>query len=326
MAIATDIISDSIQQTKGIFFPINKRFWLKIGVVSLLDHKGSSGFNFRSTRIADPGEFTKFMTFIKAHLSLILGISGGVIVLSWLFSIISYTFSFIFLESLFSRKVLIKAYFKKFIKKGLSLFWLNLALSLINLIIMAPLSLPLLIPLIRNWGNLIWSQFSIPYLIFFAIIFVLDLVIFGLINFVINNFVVIDMYTGSTSSFQSLRKMIKLIRIELFESFIYLLMNILLGIATAIISIFIGLILILAFLIFGGIIALIFYLIYLGFPQTKIILIVAGIAFAVVLLLVLAYAIAVVLSPICGFYYVYSYNFFNILKKRNKSFFKNAKQ
>src|SRR3989344_4711852 len=300
MAIATDIISDSIQQTKGIFFPINREFWLKIGLVSLLDHKGSSGFNYRATRMANPGEFTKFMTFIKTHLSLILGISGGVVMLSWLFSIISYTFNFIFLESLFSRKVLIKTYFKKFIRKGLSLFWFNLILSAINLIIMVPLSLPLLIPLIRNWGNLSWSQFSIPYLIFFAIIFVLDLIIFSLIDFVINNFVVMDMYTGSRSSLQSLRKMLKLIRIELLESFIYLLMKIILGIATAIISLLIGLIIILASLVFGGIIALIFYLIYLGFPQTKIILIVAGIAFAVILLLALAYAIAVILSPICG--------------------------
>lgn len=326
MAIATDIISDSIQETKKTFFPIDKKFWLKIGLVSLLDHRGSSNFNFRGTRMANPGEFTKFTTFIKTHIGLILGISSGVIILSLLFSIISFTFNFVFLESLFSRRVLIKKYFNKFVRKGLSLFWLNLVLNAANLVFLLILGMPLIIPLIKNWGSLSWSQFSIPYLIFFVIIFILDLIIFVLIDFVINNFIVVDMYTRNTTSFQSLNKMLKLIKIEFFESFIYLLMKIVLGIATAIISLVVGLISLLAIVIIGIILALILYLIYLGLPQAKIILIIIGIIIAILLMLILIYAIAVILSPIEGFYYTYSYKFFKELKARNKMLFKNAKQ
>src|SRR3989338_1086078 len=177
MAIAVGLISDSIQETKKIFFPIDRKFWLKIGLVSLLAHSGSSGFNYR---MANPGEFGKIMNFVKAHVKLILGLSGGLVVLGLLFSVISYIFSFIFLESLFSKKVLIKDYFTKFIGKGVSLFWLNLAFSALNLVFLSLSSLPLLVPLIRNWGNLSWSQFSIPYLIFFVIVFILDLIVFGL--------------------------------------------------------------------------------------------------------------------------------------------------
>lgn len=321
MAIATNIVGNSIEETKKIFFPINRKFWLKIGLVSLLDRRGSSSFNYRVT---NPGELKELMNFIKMHVYQMLAISTGAVILGLLFSIISYTFNFIFLESLLSRKVLIKAYFKKFLKKGISLFWFNLVVSSINLLIVLVFGMPLLITLIKNWGSLSWSQFNIPYLIFFVVLLVLSLIFFGIIDFIINNFVLIDMYTRNVKSFESFKRMLKLIRREPFESFIYLLMKIVLSIATAIISIIIGLAILLAFLIIGGIMALMLYLIYLGLPQAKLILIVLGVILAVALILTLIYAIAVILSPIEGFHYLYSFRFFNELKKRNKDIFKNA--
>lgn len=325
MAIAVDLIRDSMQETKKIFFPINKKFWLKIGLVSLLAHKGSSGFNF-NYRIFNPGEFSGAINFLKAHLKLILGVSSGLVILGLLFSVISYIFSFIFLESIFSKKVLIKDYFKKFFRKGLSLFWFNFILGIINLVFLFALGLPLLIPLIKNWGNLSWSQFSIPYLIFFAAMFILDLIVFSLIGFIITNFVLIDMYTRDITAFASFKKMLKLIKTDFFESFVFWLIKIVLGIATAIIAIAIGLIILLAFVLAGGILALILYVIYSGLPQAKIVLIIIGIILAILLILILIYAIAVILSPIEGFYYLYAYKFFNELKTRNKVLFKNARQ
>lgn len=322
MAIATNIINDSIQKTKNIFFPINKNFWLKIGLVSLLSHKGSSNFNYRLT---NPLDLKSLVNFIKSHIYVILAVSTGLFFLGILFPIISYTFNFIFLESLFSKKILIKEYFKKFLKNGMSLFWFNFILSMIELILVVSLSIPILMPLIKNWGNLSWSQFSVPYLVFFAIFFILDLIIVGLISFVINNFVIMDMYTRNTKSLDSFKKMLKLIKLELSESLVYLLMRVVLSIATAIISILIFVALLLIFLIIGAVIAIILYLLYLVL-NTKLVLIILGIIILIILVLIFIYAVAVVLSPIHGFYYLYAYNFFNQLKKRNKIFFKNAKQ
>jgi len=319
VAIATDIIQDSIKETKGIFFPIKKEFWLKIGFVSILHNKKSFNLNYTSPNIRD---FTRFINFIKTHIKLILPVSTGIFLIGILFSIISYTFNFIFLESLFSRKVLIKEYFKKFLRKGLSLFWLNFIIGSISLVLLVILALPLLIPLVKNWNNLSWAQFNIPYLIFFAVIFILDLILFGLIGFVINNFVVIDMYTRDTGSFDSFKKMLKLVKAEHFESFIYLLMRIVIAIATAIISIIVFIAMLIVFLLIAAIIAAVFYLLYLLFAPLKLFLIIFGVTIAIILFIALLYLSAVILSPIEGFYYLYAYKFFNELKKRNKNLFK----
>ena len=96
MTIAAELIDVSISQAKKTFFPVNRKFWLKIGLVSLCTAKHSSNFNFRN---GDFTKITKVVDFIKKYIYYFAAGLGVLFILGIIFSAISYVFNFVFIES-----------------------------------------------------------------------------------------------------------------------------------------------------------------------------------------------------------------------------------
>ena len=171
-------------------------------------------------------------------------------------------------------------------------------------------------PLIQNFNNLSWDIISIPYLILFIMLFVVMIIFLGLIHFVVNNMVAVDMYYRNIKFTAAWKQVIKLVKKELKEVFIYFLMKIVLGIAGGILALILILplmVIMFAFFFMVGIVGA--FSQFLALPTT---LIVIFVVIGFIGLLIFGYIAAVITLPIDVFFINYMLLFFNKLIENNK--------
>ncbi|MGM5482220.1 MAG: DUF7544 domain-containing protein [Nanobdellota archaeon] len=315
MAIATEIIDDSLNKIKKRLFPLNKE-WFKLGLVSLLSASGSNGGNV--SNITNFGDFSKITHFLKNNFAFILAGGGVLALIGLLWKVVSFTFTFIFIDSVVTGKTIIKKGFSKHINKALSVFLLSFAIGFANLLVVGIVSLPVLIPLIKNIDNLSLQNFSIAYLIFFVIFFIIDIIIFLLINWFIKNIIIYDMYRKNKSLLDSIKRSLYLLRNNPLEVFVFFLMKIVLGIVGGLIVVFAFLVLLIPFGLVGLAIGLLFVFGLFGGGVANLLLIIPAIITGLVYLLLFSYTLNVVILPVNAFFISYTYNFVNVLSKKNK--------
>ncbi|MFW6449859.1 MAG: DUF7544 domain-containing protein [Nanoarchaeota archaeon] len=312
MAIATDIINDCINKTKSRFFPLNKE-WFKLGLISMLSAQGGSG-NV-SSNLTNTANLPGVGEFIKKNLVYILSGAGILMLFGLFWKIISLTFSFIFIDAVVAKNNLIVEGFKKHIRKGFSVFLVTLIAWFANLIFLGLLSLPILLPLVRNLDNLGWELFSIPYIIFFVAIFVLDIIVFGLFFWFVRSIVMYDMYRKNKLIIDSLKRAFGFLRKDFVEVLVFFLMQFLLGILAGIIALVAILILLIPFALVGIIIILILVPLAMVGGLNAIFFAIGGLI-AFILILLFAYFSNVVLLPVRGFFINYSYTFVDNLSRK----------
>lgn len=315
MALATDLIDDSFKKTKQRFLPFSKE-WFKLGLVSLLSSSGGGGGNF--SNISNVSDLPGVKDFVKNNLGFILTGAGIATLVGLLWRIITLTFTFIFIDSVITSKTRIKEGFKKHINKGVSVFLLLLLIGLGNLILLGLVSLPILIPLIKNFQNLSIDHFSIPYIIFFAVFFVLDIIVFGLINWFIGNLVIYDMYRKNNFVIDSMKRGLYLLKNDFVEVLVFFLMKIVLGIGAGLIIMLVFFILLIPFGLIGVIFVILFVWLIAAGSVATLLWIIPAIIIGLILLLLFSYTLNVAVLPVNGFFINYTYNFVNELSKRHK--------
>ena len=153
MAIALDIIQQSFEKTKKLFFPIRSHYWLKMGLVSLLmaGSFGGSGFNFSGSDfgLSGSGDFTSSLAdfnsqalqFLSEY-SLFIGIGiVSVTVLTLILMYLQSIFTFVFIDGVASGDIVIGQSYRKQHDTGMSYFLFRLIFGIIGLVVFGLLTM-----------------------------------------------------------------------------------------------------------------------------------------------------------------------------------------
>jgi len=314
MAYATDILGKCVDETKQLFFPIRKKYWLKMGFLSLFSgrNSGSGGNGFNSSRTSGNNEdISTFFENLKTEgisfftqYGVLVGIGVFFIwLISLFFVFLNSVFTFVFIEGIIKKDVSIKKGFKNNKKLGVSLFALRFILSLVILLLILLIASPLLYSLIM--GNI--SNFNFWLLIPIGLALFFMLLCFGIFWFLVYDFVVPIMYMKKYSFFRAWNYFKKICKKKKMEIFIYWLMKIALSIGISIVSLFLMIPVFLLMLI----IAIPFVLLGVGIyllinllNNTAAILTV--IPYGIIVVLLFIYLISVVFVPFKAFMTKYS--------------------
>ena len=315
---ATELIKPCIEKTKSILFPIKFKLWLKLALLIILAGaiRGGSSPNLR---IPSGVDFSTITNFMQNYLTYLIIGFVFLVILGFVAVWMSCVFRFCLLESIYTKTVHVLRYFKKYMKQGWSFFLFTIVIGLISLIILGALSLPLVIPIIKNFSNLSWSIISIPYLVFFITFFILWIIVYGIFTMLMTHYVLADMYLNKIkSSYASFKRMFYLLKKELKQSLLYWLMLFLLGIASAIIFFIAAILAAIPFLIIALILALFFVGLWALANSLLVILIILGVIIGVILISAYIFAIVLVTVPIPVFFVNYQLSVVQELIKKNK--------
>jgi len=330
MVYSTEIIGDVFDKTKKLFFPINLKYWLKMGFVGLFTGSGTGsggGNGYSSSRSGGESPF-KDMTFREVvskgnqvgldffqNYGYLVGIGLFVLYgLGLFFSYLSSVFTFVFFEGLFDKKFTIKNSFSKSKKLGTSLFAFRFIFGIINLVITLLIFSPLIMSFISN--DLI--NFNLWLLIPMFLILIIISFIISIFLFLINDFVIPIMFTKKYAFGPSWDYFKKIAVNKKMEIFLYWLVKLGLGFASGVIS-FITIIPVL--LIIGLImipVVIVAILLYLLFNLiSQYVAIGAVVLFGFIVMLVLVYLLVTVFIPIPAFFRLYSVEMLKKLEKGN---------
>lgn len=310
--LGIDLIDNCIEKTKNFLFPINKILWLKLALVTILAGMSSgSSFNFNTGQNI-PAEFTQW---VLNNLQWILIGIGGLLILGVIFALIRSLFNFVLLDSVEKQQCLIKKSLSENTNLGISYFWLSLIINGIFLIAILGLLAPIIILGFKNISNPM-VLLSNPYFWLAIPIAILLAMVSGVINGIIYNLVMPDMYLKRIKALQSWKNMYRLFLKQLKEVIVYWVFKFLLGIAAGILSVVVFLILLLLFGIVGLILFGLGALIGMLSPILIAPLLIIGILLGTILLLLFAYSVAVVLVPIPVFFTNYRLDFYKAVIKK----------
>ncbi len=315
---AIDTINPAIEKTKKLLFPIKYKAWLKLALVSFIARNNKNPISRIGGNI---GRFSDKLGGLKALLPFMIG--GGLIVfiLAIAYSWVKHIFSFIFIDSIITKKTLIKKYFNKHTSKGTSVFLWKLLIGLIGLSIIALSGLPLIISIIKNIPDFDLSMFTVGSMIIYILILICAIAVVALITIILNviifNFTIIDMYIKNTKFLPSFKTSLKVVKNNIGEVIVYILLKIGMSMVVAMIALVILLPLLLIFLIAGGLLAAPFIIISIMVPPLLILMIILGVLFGIPLFLLFVYAFEVFLLPASVFFTRYAYDFYKSLIKKS---------
>ena len=304
--LAIDLISQCINKTKKFLFPINKKLWLKLGLVTLLAGMGSPNPRFN---IGDVSDFPSISQAIMENIQwIVLGVSL-ILLFGIVFAIIRALFNFVLLDSVEKDQCLIKKSLSKNSSLALSYFLFSIVVNMSFLLVAA---------LVGFIGYLAVSATGTTSLIFLIPIAILYILIWAIVGSIIYTLVMPDMCLKRITALKSWKRMHKLFLKEIKEMIIYWVMRFLFGIAAGIIALVVLLVLGLIFAIFATILVVIGVLIALAAKILIIPLIIIGTILGICLFLLLIYATVVVLVPLPVFFTNYRLEFYKGLNKKNK--------
>lgn len=205
---AIDAMDRAFSRTKkALFEPFDFWKWIKLAIIiffvgSIGSNYGGSGTNYQtgSEDLANNfpnvgyGEMPDFPSMISglgpgyvdsvSSLAIIASIVIFFIILILIFSYISSTMEFVFVEALVRNEVHLRSYFRKFMRKGFNLLLIRLAIGIIFFILFL-LSLLPFIPVLGTES----SDFAVPALVG-GIFWILGVIIFlALIGIIISSFI-----------------------------------------------------------------------------------------------------------------------------------------
>jgi hypothetical protein len=247
---AFDYIGSSIEWTKHLLIPIEMNYWFKLAFVVFFANLNKSYSNLRlPVSNKNLGSITGNVVFGSyASYSFIGVIFFLVFIISLSIGFISNVFAFVFLQTLIQRKnrVLIKEGFYRNAANGAYLFLFRMIIGFIIFAMIIILFLPYLLAYLGNKEDIIASS-SIIYGIpaFFILLFII--LIASLINTILTDFVIPQMFARKNGVWQSFKSIILRIMQRKTEVFVYIIAKIGLSMLAGIIS-FIAVLLLLAVL------------------------------------------------------------------------------
>lgn len=285
-----------MERTKDLLFPINLKYWMKLGFVSLLSAKssfvrglGSSNFNIPQTR-ENAATITgnAISNLEKTNYGLFGGIFFIATILFIIWKYITSIFTFIFIEAAINKEFSIKQSWRKNKPSGSSFFLFRILTGLIFLIVSLLIFSPLIVKILQigftNYvqqtsSAAVWGTFFI-----YLILFLLWSLIFGVFMLFVNNFSLIDMYKNRINITSAIKNTFNQIRLQKLEIFIYVLASFLLSIGIAILAF---LVLIIPIILFGLIGVGLFFLLFILSKVLAFILIILYVIFLVYLFVVI---------------------------------------
>jgi hypothetical protein len=330
MAYAADIISNSFEKTKQLFFPIRKDYWFKMGLVSLLGGTQSGGFGNGYSGGSGSGNkdldnLFKGMTFREIltrinHVGIefmskygyIVGIAFAIIfLLAQVFSYIGSIFTFVFLDGIVKKEIKIRRSISETRTQAVSLFFFRLVVGLISLAGF----LLCIFPLISAFFNNRLADFNFWLLIPMILGLILFYTTLGIFLFLVYNFAVPLMYLKKYTFGQGWQYFLKIASGKKFEIFLYWLIKIGLGIVSGIVMLIILIPLLIVIFIF----VLLGVGIYLGTNALsgQLTAIIVTIIYGIIVFILFLIAIAVISVPIPSFFTVYSIEMIQKLEENN---------
>ena len=200
--------------------------------------------------------------------------------------------------------------------------WVETAIyMLIGLSIIALSGLPLIISIIKNIPDFDLSMFTVGSMIIYILILICAIAVVALITIILNviifNFTIIDMYIKNTKFLPSFKTSLKVVKNNIGEVIVYILLKIGMSMVVAMIALVFLLPLLLIFLIAGGLLAAPFIIISIMVPPLLILMIILGVLFGIPLFLLFVYAFEVFLLPASVFFTRYAYDFYKSLIKKS---------
>lgn len=330
MAYATEILNDSINKTKELFFPVRKGYWLRMGFVSLFSANGGSGGSSGSSGGNRDSDFSKInwkqviSTFNSEALKFlnqygaIIGAGFFVLYLiSLFFTYISSVFSFVFIDGVVKKDLKIRKSFAENKYLGSQIFFLRLVIGIIGMIVFVLLFLPLFKAFFSNT----LADFNFWLIIPMLVALVIYSLVVGFFLFFVYDFVVPIMYLKKFAFSSAWKHFIDIAKNKKMEIFIYWLLKVGLSIASGIIILLCVLVLLIPLILVFVLLALIGVLIYFGlkYAGLEIVGIALGILLGAAILLFLVYAMAVLFVPISAFFTLYSVEMVKKLESKNKA-------
>jgi hypothetical protein len=317
MAYAADIISNSFEKTKQLFFPIRKDYWFKMGLVSLFGGSNSSSGsgNFGSSNSnSDANNAFKGMTIqeilarvnhvgleVMSKYGTIIGILFAVLFfVCQIFSYIGSIMTFVFLDGIVKKEIKIRKSMSETKTQAISLFLFRLVVGLISLAGFILCTFPI----ISAFFNNTLAEFNFWLLIPIGLGLIIFYTVFGIFLFLVNDFVVPFMYLKKYTFNQGWEYFLKLSSGKKGEIFMYWLIKLGLSIAGGIMMIFVLIPILLVFLLLV-LLGVGIYLLTNAFAGSVTALIIT-IIYGVIVFILFLIAVSVITVPIPSFFTVYS--------------------
>jgi hypothetical protein len=317
MAYAGDIITDSFNRTKELFFPIRKEYWLKMGFVNLFAGNSGYGGNSGSSSSGRNSElnnidlkqaisqFNSEALKFLAQYGYIVGIGIFLLYLiSLLFTYISSVLTFVFMDGLVNKEIKVRKSFIENKLLGSQLFFLRLVLGIISMAAFVIIMLPLISAFFS--GTL--AQFNFWLLIPMIIGFVLFCIIIGIFLFFVNDFVVPIMYLKKYPFKSAWDHFITISKNNKLEIFLYWLIKLGLSIGSGIISLLVMLILLIPIFLVALPFVALGFLAYFASKAigSDVFWIAVAVILAVIFICLMIYSLAVIFVPVSAFFTIFS--------------------
>lgn len=296
--------------TQVLFRPFMLRLWLGLGFASLLTGSGGGSFNFGVPSGGGRGPSSspipgttpaEIGLWVASHMWLTVLVVVAFFAVGIVFTWLSAIFKFVYLEQVVKVSGAVKEPFARLKRLGASYFLWLLAFGGVMLVLLGVLiGLPLL-------GVFVWTKnasFAAEVLVvaWSAIVFIALTIVASVIDIFARDFVIPAMYIRGIRVLEGWRVIIPILKANAGPSFVYLLLLIVIGFASAVAASFGALVVVLLFLLPIGI------LVGIGFGVWSIVghtwspgliayIATAGIALSAAL----AYAISTVLQPVAVF-------------------------
>ena len=295
---------------KVLFRPFDMRKWLALGFVSIFAGAGGGSGNFHLPGNYDHGgggnAWPGFERWIEHYwpilvIGVLFAIALGLVVM-WLISV----FHFVYLNDVARNSGAIREPFHRLRRLGTSLFLWNLVYGFIFLLLLGVLvGAPLLTVFViaRNVG----TAAQVAAVIWAVLVAISMILLACIIEMVVSDFVSAAMYVKSVGILEGWRIILPVLRANVGQVILYILLLIAFGIGIGIVSLIVALITMLIFAIpFGGI-ALAGYLIGKALGLTLSVPVIAIIStYALAVMLIYAYAVNCLLQPAVVFMRAFS--------------------
>lgn len=300
-----------------LFRPFQWKKWLALGFASLMAYPGSGGFNFNIPSGGSPGtgknpygippELSQAGQWMLHHIALIiLGVAALFalgLVLGWVASV----FRFVHIEQIVRNTGAIKEPFSRFKREGTSYFLWLIGFGLVALAVMGLVVGLVLLIIVATPDNPA-PAIKILVALLGAFVFLLLIVAISVIAVFAEDFVVPVMFARRVGVLEAWSIVRPILSANKGPSVLYILFVIVIAIGTAIVGLFAGLAVLIAFLIPGGVLAGIGYLIYnaAGRNWLSHVFLLYAIPAGALLFAALAYAANCVMQPAVVFRRAYS--------------------
>ncbi|NQU78762.1 hypothetical protein HQ545_03245 [Candidatus Woesearchaeota archaeon] len=338
-----DFVKPSIEDVKRLLFPIEPSKWFKLGLVSMLSgggrgggFGGGRGLNFNiptgrnqesksllenvsnTTNEITGGAVQSVKSAIGGWYYLILPILIFLFILFVIMNFITSVFTFIFIESLDTRKVLIKKGWKRNKGVGFSLFLFRIVIGLIVLGILVLMTLPMIIPMIQQGFSAYFDNFSlwnIAWMIPAFVLFLLFMLILSVFMTLFRNVSILHMYFKRMPAWASLKTTFKQMSNHKIETLVFFLALVVIGIVVGIGSVIVAVLIIMVFFLLALPFTLIFWLLGVSIGW-NILVILGAITVSAVFFIAFIYALSVVLLPLSTYGTYFSIRNYKALMKK----------